>query len=122
MSSALASQSMLELAGELLALAEAQRGALNGGDLAAFGQLADRRDALLPRLAARPDGANRETLRALLGRVALLDEQNIALVRGLLAELNGERGELQRGQGALRGYRRPTITEPAPGVLFDFAG
>jgi hypothetical protein len=101
----------------LLALAEAQTAALAAEDVETFAQVTSERDALPPLLAGQAPA-----LRALLERVAAMDQANLARARDLLHATERELRQVRGGQSALRGYGRPGAHLTAEPALLDQQG
>ncbi|HLH25580.1 MAG TPA: hypothetical protein VK066_23920 [Chloroflexota bacterium] len=91
----------------LLAIAEAQAEALANQDVSALVELTSERGALTAAVEAAAPWTTEPRLRAVLTRVAALDEQNLARARDLLQATEQQLRRVRHGQVALRGYSRP---------------
>jgi hypothetical protein len=106
----------------LLALAEAQTLALAAQDVDAFVRVTSERDTLPLPVGGAVPAAQAPALRAVLERVAALDEVNLARARELLRATERELRRVREGQTALRGYGRPGAHLANQPTLLDQRG
>jgi hypothetical protein len=106
----------------LLALAEAQTAALAAADVDSFARATSEREALPPLLAEQVPEGQAPALRALLERVAAMDQINLTRARDLLRATERELRQVRAGQTALRGYARPGAHLSAEPTLLDQQG
>jgi hypothetical protein len=106
----------------LLALAEAQTAALAAADVDTFARATSEREALPPLLAGQVSEGQAPALRALLERVAAMDQANLARARKLLRATERELRQVRDGRVALRGYGRPGAHLAAEPTMLDQQG
>lgn len=103
----------------LVALIEAQAGALEDGDFGRFEALTAERVELHALIAQTPAGAFDARSRSVLNAVAELDRRTISRARDLLAATATELGQLRRGRAAVGGYGRPGLHVRARATVLD---